>query len=404
MTSGSSKALLSQRLARVGESATMSLARRVIEKKAAGEELIDLGAGEPDFDSPAVAVAAASEALARGYTRYTHVAGDPDLRAALAQKYAAVGAPWSGEQVLVTVGAKAALLELALALCDEHDEVIIPSPCWVSLPEQVRLAGGEPVLVPMRAEGGFAIEPEPLLAAVTARTKAILINAPCNPTGAVISAEDLTTLVSLAAKRGLLVISDETYERFVYDGREPVTVAQLAARYPETVVLVGSFSKTYAMTGWRLGYLLGPAPIVAAARTIQSHATSNVTSFAMRGALAALEGAEEWVRERIAEYEARRDLVVAGLTAIDGVRCPPPAGTFYAFPDVSAHFSPSCPGSTELAEQLLERTGVVVVPGSAFGEDRCVRLSFAASRQELARGIERLSEVLRPASVGGGPR
>jgi aspartate aminotransferase len=381
----------------------MRLARRVIELRAAGTKLIDLGAGEPDFDSPPIAVAAASAALRSGYTRYTHVAGDADLRAAIAARYAPYGAPWTSEQVLVTVGAKAALIELALALLDPGDQVIIPSPCWVSLPDQVHLAGGDAVLVPMRAENGFALEPGPLLEAVTSQTKAILINAPCNPTGATISAEDLESLVSVAAKRGILVISDETYERFVYDGRQPISVGHLAASYPDTVVLVGSFSKTYAMTGWRLGYLLGPGPIVAAARTIQSHATSNVTSFAMRGALAALEGAEDWVREKITEYEARRDLVAAGLAAIPGIRCLPPAGTFYAFPDVSSHFTPACPDSTAFAGMLLERAGVVVVPGSAFGEDRCVRLSFAAARSDLTRGLEAITEALAPVSVRGRP-
>ena len=326
---------LASRLQRVQESATLGVARRAAELAARGVDVVDLGAGEPDFDSPPVAVAAAQRALDEGFTRYTPAAGTPDLRRALAARYERLGGPWSPAQVVVTVGAKAALFELALALFDEGQEVVIPSPCWVSFPEQVRLCGAEPVLVPTKAEDGFALRAEPLLAAFGPRTRAVVVNSPCNPTGGLMGADDLERLVVEAAARGVLVVADETYDQFVYDGAHYASAASLAARYPDTVVLVGSFSKTWAMTGWRLGWLLGPPWVVDGVLRVQGHATSNATSFAMVGALAALHEPESAMAERLAEYQLRRDLVARRLAAIPGVRCTPPAGAFYAFPDVS---------------------------------------------------------------------
>ncbi len=378
----------------MGESATLRVARRALELKAQGVSLVDLGAGEPDFQSPPVAVAAACRALAEGFTRYTPGSGTPELRRALAERFRSrYGAPWTAQQSVVTVGAKAALFQLALALFETGQEVILPAPSWVSFDEQIRFAGALPVPVPTDRRDGFQIQAEPLLAAVTARTRAFLINSPCNPTGGTIAAADLREVVAFAAARGLLVISDETYERFVYD-RPHVSAAALAAEFPETVVLVGSFSKTYAMTGWRIGYLLGPQGIVRAVENIQSHATSNPTSFAMVGALAALEGAEPEVAEMIAEYRARRELLVPALNRLPGFCCRPPEGTFYAFPQVSAAYRPGRQGSVEFAEFLLEQARVAVVPGAAFGADGHIRISFACARAELLDGLERMAAVL----------
>ncbi|HVS63735.1 MAG TPA: pyridoxal phosphate-dependent aminotransferase [Thermoanaerobaculia bacterium] len=392
------------RMSRIGESATLELTRRVLQMRAAGADLVDLGAGEPDFDSPEVAVAAASDALAAGYTRYTEVGGDPALRRALAERFAATGAPWSGgRDALITVGAKAALFELALALVDDGAEVVIPSPCWVSLPEQVRLAGGEAVLVETDPADAFAIRAEPILDAIGERTRAVLVNSPCNPTGGVIERAELRRLVEACAQRRIPLISDETYDRFVFDGRSHASVSELAGDFPETCVLVGSFSKTYAMTGWRLGYVFGPEPLIARVRAIQSHATSNPTSFAMKGALAAL-AAEDQVRERIAEYEQRRNLVVEALARIPGVRCTSPPGTFYTFPDVSGCFGPGRQGSSELAEWLLQEAGVAVVPGIAFGADRHVRISFASSRDQLDEGLRRITRALEAVTAIEGAR
>ncbi len=385
---------LSARAAAIGESATLRVTRRVAELKARGVDLVDFGAGEPDFNSPAVAVEAACRALADGFTKYTPGSGIPELREELArwarERY---GAPWGAPQSVVTVGGKAALFQVALALFEPGDEVVLPSPAWVSFEEQIRFAGALPVPVPACAAEGFRIHAAPLLAAVTERTRAILINSPSNPTGGMIAADELRELVSFAARRGLVVISDETYERFAYD-QPHASAAVLAAEFPETVALVGSFSKTYAMTGWRMGYLLGPLPLVRAVESIQSHATSNPTSFAMVGALAALRGAEAAVQEMIAEYRARREMLVPLLNQLPGCRCQPPQGAFYAFPDVSGAYRPGRQGSVELAEFLLDQARVAVVPGAAFGADDHIRISFACSRANLLAGLERMAAVL----------
>lgn len=382
-------------MSRVGESATLKVARRALALKRSGVDLIDLGAGEPDFPTPAVAVEAARAALSDGFTKYTAGSGTPELRAAVARHYAERwGSPWSAAETVISVGGKAGLFELAMALAEPGVEIIIPSPCWVSLPAQIELAGGTPVLVATSPEDGFALHAEALLAAVNERTRAILINSPSNPTGGLITPPELRALVAGAAARGLLVIADETYARLVYDGANIATVAALAAEFPDTVVLAGSFSKTYAMTGWRVGYVLGPPELIAAVEGVQSHVTSNPTSFAMVGALAAIEHAEPEVERMIAIYQERRNFLIPRLNAIPGLSCAPPGGAFYAFPRATGAFAPGRTNSIELAEFLLETARVAVVPGSAFGADDHIRLSFATSIEELARGIERIEAAL----------
>jgi aspartate aminotransferase len=341
-----------------------------------------------------VAVEAARRALTDGFTRYTPGSGTPELRAALAELHRRrYGSPWTPAQTVITVGGKAALLEVALALFQEGQEVVLPSPCWVTFPEQIAFAGAKPVMVPTSREDGFRIHAGPLLAAVTDRTRAILVNSPSNPTGGIITAEDLRQIVTFAAERGLIVVSDETYERFVYTGTH-ASAASLAAEFPDTVVVIGSFSKTYAMTGWRVGYVLGPQPIIRAVEKIQSHATSNPTSFAMVGALEALDKAEADVEVMIAEYRARREMLVERLNRLPGFECRPPDGAFYAFPHVAACYRPGRQGSVALAEFLMEEARVVVVPGAAFGADDHIRLSFACSRATLADGMDRMAAVL----------
>ncbi|HVR29197.1 MAG TPA: pyridoxal phosphate-dependent aminotransferase [Thermoanaerobaculia bacterium] len=386
---------LAARVTRIGESATMKVTRRAAELRARGIDIVSFGAGEPDFPSPAVAVEAARESLAQGFTKYTAATGLEDLRRALLDRYRREwGAPWSAlGQAAITVGAKAALFELALAAFDDGDEVIIPSPCWVSFPDQVRLCGGTPVLVPARADDGFRIRADGILAAFTPATRAVLLNSPCNPTGGMIERDDLRRIVEACAARGLLVVSDETYERFVYDGPAFTSCAAFAAEHPDTVAVVGSFSKTYAMTGWRIGWALGPPALLAGLAAIQSHATSNPTSFAMTGALAALQGAEADVRAMIDEFRQRRDLVIDALNAIPGVTCRPPAGAFYAFPRVADRYRGG-EGSVEFAERLLEESRVAVVPGAAFGDDAHIRLSFACSRESLREGLDRMARLL----------
>jgi aspartate aminotransferase len=385
---------LAARMGRIGESATLRVSRRAAELRAAGVEVVDFGAGEPDFASPGVAVEAARRALAEGFTKYTASSGIPELRTALAERYrAACGAPWTGRDAVVTVGAKAALFELALAVFERGDEVILPGPCWVSFPEQIQFAGARPVIVPTSADEGFRIHAEPLVEAFTERTRAVVVNSPSNPTGGVIGEGDLERLAQACAERDVLLVSDETYERFVYEGAH-ASAAGLAARFPETVILVGSFSKTYAMTGWRIGFLLGPPAVITAVADLQSHATSNPTSFAMSGALVALAEAEPDVARMIATYRERRDFLIPRLNELPGVSCLPPAGAFYAFPRVAEGFRDGRRGSVAWSEALLEEAGVAVVPGAAFGDDEHVRISFACSRETLDEGLVRMARFL----------
>ncbi len=378
----------------------MAVSRRVAELRCEGIDVIDLGAGEPDFPSPATAVTAARQALDEGRTKYTLLEGTPDLRAGLAARYSACGAPWSAANVLVTVGAKAALYELSRAFLSPGDEVVVPTPAWVSIPAQVRLAGAAAVTVPMAADDDFAIRAQPLIEAMSERTRAVIVNSPCNPTGAVASILDLQRLAAACAERGALLISDETYERFVYDGRRHASVASLAAEYPDTVVLVGSFSKSYAMTGWRLGYLLGAPSVVAAAAAVQSHVTSNATSFAMAGAEAVLRSEPPEAAALVAACARRRRRLLAELDRIPGIVCPPPAGAFYVFPNVSAWFGERCPDSGAFSRRLLEEAGVGATPGSAFGCEGHIRLSYACSDETLASGLERIARFLRGHRVG----
>jgi aspartate aminotransferase len=296
--------------------------------------------------------------------------------------------------VLVTVGGKGALFEASLALFEEGTEVVLHTPAWVSFVEQIQFAGARAVEVPTSGDDGFTIHAEPIVAALGERTRAVILNSPCNPTGGVIEPAERRRVVEACAERGIVVLSDETYERFAYDGFEPGSAASLAAEFPQTVAVVGSFSKTYAMTGWRLGYLLGPRELVDAAARIQSHATSNATSFAMKGAVAALQGAEPEVEAMIAEYAARRDLLLGRLARMPGIACRAPRGAFYAFPDVSARLGDELPTPTAFAERLLEEEAVAVVAGEAFGSDRHVRLSFACSRAQLSEGLDRIERFL----------
>jgi aspartate aminotransferase len=386
---------LSARVRNISESATLRASRRALELRSRGVDVVDFGAGEPDFASPPVAVEAARRALAEGFTKYTANAGIPELRKALVERYRRdFGAPWSVTDTLITVGGKGALFEVMLALLEEGDEVVLHTPAWVSFAEQVRFAGARVVEVPTAGADGFAIHADALIAALGPRTRAVILNSPCNPTGGTISAGDRRRLVAECARREVVVISDETYERFIYDRVSVGSAAELAAEFPETVALVGSFSKTYAMTGWRLGYLMGPGELVEAAGRIQGHATSNPTSFAMKGALAALEGADADVAAMIAEYRARRDFLVPRLNALPGVSCTAPHGAFYVFPDVSAHFRDGISNSVEFAERLLEQEAVSLVAGEAFGSDRHVRISFACARPTLEKGLERIARFL----------
>ncbi len=385
---------LAGRVLRVGESQTINVARRARELRESGASLVDLGAGEPGFSSPRSACVAAKGAIDAGFTRYTAVEGPADLRVALARDHAArFGAPWTGQgDVVVSVGAKAALMEAVLALVEPGVEVVMPSPCWSSLPAQVELAGGTPVLVPLDPANDFRLDAEPLVAAFTEATGVVIINSPCNPTGAVISQSTLGLLVEECARRGVMLISDETYERYVYAPKRHNSVAAFAREYGDSVLLVGSFSKSYAMTGWRVGYALGPEPLIRAMTAVQSHVTTNATSFAMAGALAALEQGEDQVQANVMHCLHNREQLVSALADVPGVRCPEPEGAFYAFLDVREMIGERFETTDDLAGELLEQAGVVAVPGSAFGVEGHLRLSYAGSFGDIEEGARRLRD------------
>ena len=385
---------LSQRALGIGESATMSVSRRAAALRAEGVELADFSVGEPDFPTPAMVVDEGVRALRAGMTRYAPAPGLPELRRLLADGYRRrYDAPWTTEQVIVGVGAKSPLFGLSLALLDPGDEVILPSPCWVSFPEQVRFAGGVPVTVATRAEEAFRIRAEPIIEALGPATRAVLVNSPCNPTGGIVAAADLEALAAACAEREVVLIADETYSHLVYDG-EFASAASLAARYPETIVVVSSFSKIFAMTGWRVGYAVGPERLIKALISIQSHSTSSPATFAMAAAAVAFDEALEEAAAMRDEYRQRRDIVLELLGAIPGVECVPPAGAFYAFPRVDRHYREDRQGSVAFAEFLLDEARVAVVPGVAFGDDKHVRISFACSRQTLRDGLGRMARAL----------
>ena len=385
---------LSQRAGGISESATLAVSRRAAALRAAGVELADFSAGEPDFPTPSVVVDEGVRALRAGMTKYAPAPGLPELRKRLAEGYRqSHGAPWTTQQVIVGVGAKSPLFGLSLALLDPGDEMILPSPYWVSFPEQVRFAGGVPVPVATRADEAFRIRAEPIIAAMGPATRAVLINSPCNPTGGVVAAADLEALAAACAERQIVLISDETYSHLVFDG-EYASAATLATRYPETVVVVSSFSKIFAMTGWRVGYALGPEKLIEALVSIQSHSTSGPATFAMAAALTALTDAADEAEAMRQEYHRRRDLVLELLAGMPGVECVPPAGSFYAFPRVDRHYREGRQGSVEFAEFLLEEARVAVVPGVAFGEDNHIRISFACSRDTLRAGLGRMARAL----------
>ena len=387
---------LAQRLGRVAPSATLAAKVAAEELRARGVRVIDFGPGEPDGATPPAIVAAAHAALERGETHYSDPAGLPALRAGLGTRLGArLGRPVPPAEVIVTCGGKSAILYAMLALLDEGDEVLLPSPCWVSFPEQVRLAGGRPILVPAAASDGFRPRVRDLAAACTPRTRLIVINSPCNPTGAVLPAAEWRALATLAAERDLIVLSDETYDAFVYGEAPFPSALEQAAAFGDRLLLVNSFSKTWAMTGWRVGWAWGPAPLVRGMVTLQSQDTTHPTTFAQYGALAALGSDGREVAAMRAEYAARRALMLEGLDGLPGVRTVAPEGAFYVFPDVSAAAAArDCADDTEFALRLLREAHVAVVAGAAFGAPGHVRLSYALGRDAIAEGLQRLRHWL----------
>lgn len=387
---------LAARAVRAKASQILSLNARVKALTATGRDIVLFGAGEPDFPTPPHIRHATTEALERGATRYTATAGIIELREAIAARLAAdQGLAYAPDQLIVTTGAKMALFELFQAICDEGDEVILLAPYWATYAEIVGLAGGVSVVVRTHAADGFLPDPELVRRAITPRTRAILLNSPGNPTGAVLDRAALEGLAGVLEDSGALIVSDDIYEKILYDGRTFSNFAQLSPGMKARTVVINGVSKAYSMTGFRIGWAAGPKKIIAAMSRVQDQSTSGPVAFAQYGALAALTGPQEFVKPMVAEFERRRNAIVAGLRAIPGVRCTSPGGAFYALPSVAGvlgrHFEGK-PVNTpaELCELLLERFDVALVPGEAFEAAEYVRLSFATSMTEIDRGLARV--------------
>ncbi|MFM8634242.1 MAG: pyridoxal phosphate-dependent aminotransferase [Planctomycetia bacterium] len=382
-------------------SATLAMAARASAMAASGLDVIDLSVGEPDFPTPDHICKAADAAIRGGKTRYTPAAGIPDLRKAVAEDFARrTGLKVTAAQVVVSNGAKHALHNVFTALLDEGDEVIVPTPYWVSYAELVKLAGAKPVLVPTRIEDDFKLHPEALRKAITSKTRMLLLCSPSNPTGVVYTPDELRALADIAIEADLAIVSDEIYDQLVFDGRSSVSFPTLRPGLESRTVVVAGVSKTYSMTGWRIGWTISPEPLAKAIGNLQSQETSNPSSVSQYAALAALTGPQECVAAMCREFQKRRDLVAGRLAAMPGVKLPAIGGAFYAFFDISEHLTRGRNGiTTSLAwcEGLLEKEHVALVAGSAFGAEGNVRMSFAASTQKLIDGLDRIERFLKQA-------
>jgi len=360
--------------------------------KSEGLDVCGFGAGEPDFDTPEHIKAAAIAALESGFTKYTPSSGIPELRQAIADKLQQEnGISYKPSQIIVSTGAKHSCYNAILATCQPGDEVIIPSPYWLSYPEMVRLAGADPIFVQTKEENGWKITRDEFENAMTPRTKMIIINSPNNPTGAVYTREEIEGIAAVAAEEEILILADEIYEKLVYDNLEHVSIASLGPEFYDLTITVNGFSKAYAMTGWRLGYLGAPDPIARAIDSIQSHVTSNPCSFAQKGALAALKGDQQSVADMRDEFDMRRQYIVDRFAKISSVSIVKPAGAFYVLVNIGKLGLTS----QNFADRLLSKANVSVVPGIAFGDDRTVRFSYATSLDVIKKGMDRFEDFCR---------
>lgn len=392
---------LSRRANSIQPSATLALNARARAMKAEGKDVVGFAAGEPDFDTPEHVKQAAIEAIQGGFTKYTPTGGIPELKQAICRKLKDDnGLDYAPENILVSVGAKHSLYNVFQALLDEGDEVVIFTPYWVSYPDMVKLAGGTPVFVQTRAEEGFAPRPEELKAALTPRTKAIVINSPSNPSGAVLSREALEKIAEVVRGHDCLVVTDDIYEKLIYGGQKFHNIVDVAPDLKARTVVVNGLSKSHSMTGWRIGYTAAEKALIAAMQKIQDQSTSNPTSIAQKAAVAALTGPQEPVQKMVEEFDKRRRYMVDALNAIPGVKCPEPLGAFYAFPDVSELCKRTYKGQAigtvdKLAELLLTEFLVAAVPGSPFGAPGFLRFSFATSMELIEKGIGRVAEFAK---------
>ncbi len=396
---------LASRVARIKPSATLTINAKAKALKQQGKHIVNFGVGEPDFDTPVHIQDAAIQATKEGRTRYTAVGGIDELRDAVCQVIRKdYGLEYVRDNVLVSVGGKHALYNLFQAILDSGDEVIIPSPFWVSYPDMVALADADSVFVSCPEADGFKMKPEALEKAITPRTKMLILNSPSNPTGVHYTPAELKALADVLMRHEqVTIVSDDIYYRILFKGHEWSNIAMVEERLKDRTFILNGVSKTYCMTGWRIGYLVGDASVIKAATKIQSQSTSNATSIAQYAALAALTGTQEIVGEMARVFEKRCQYVLDRLAGMSGITCPPPAGAFYVFPNFSAYYGRKDNGreitnSLDMADYLMEKANVAVVPGSAFGEDRCLRFSYALSMEDLKEGFDRTAAALEKLS------
>jgi aspartate aminotransferase len=381
---------LADRVNRIAVSSTMAVMAAAEQLKARGVDVADFGAGEPDFPTPEHIKRAAIKALEENKTKYTATPGIAPLRQAICDWHKAqLGSSYQPAECIVNVGGKHAIFNAVCSLVNAGDEVVIPAPYWVSYPDIVKYAGGTPVIIETREADGFALQAADLERAITPRTRMVIVNSPSNPAGAVISNAEFEKILGVCQKKGVWLLSDECYSHFTYGDAKPFSIASVPGS-KSRLIIAGSCSKTFAMTGWRIGYVLAPAQLVSAIGKLQSQSTSNPTSIAQYAALEALRGPMDSVGTMLAEYARRREHIVAGLRAIPGVTCTAPQGAFYVFPNISAHYRPDMRDDTAVSKALLERAHVAVVPGEAFGAPGHVRMSYATSLNRIEEGLRRL--------------
>lgn len=394
------KSFISKRAMAIHPSPTLTIDAKAKELKAKGFDVVGFGAGEPDFDTPQPIKSSAYQALNDGHTKYTPASGTVELKKAVCTKLLRdQNLQYEPKNVIIGCGAKHVLYNLFQAICDAGDEVLLPAPYWVSYSEQVSLADGRPVIVPTREEAGFKLSPEEFRAAITSKTKAIVLNSPSNPTGAVYTREELQGLADVAVEKGILVISDEIYEKLIYDGDKHISVAELGPEIKALTFIVNGVSKTFSMTGWRIGYGVGDAEIIKAMSDLQSHSTSNPTTFCQTASIEALVNPPAEVGMMVAEFERRRNYMVERIQKIPGLRCNKPAGAFYVFANISGIIGKNYKGrmitdGDVLAEMLLDSAGVAVVPGSGFGTPEYIRLSYAISKERIEEGLDRIAKFV----------
>ncbi|MDB6031628.1 MAG: aspartate aminotransferase [Verrucomicrobiales bacterium] len=383
---------ISQRAASLAPSMTLAIDSKAKQMKAEGQDVVGFGAGEPDFDTPQHIKDAAIKALNEGFTKYTPSSGIPELRQAIADKFKREnGLTYKPSQVIVSCGGKHSCYNVILATCQEGDEVIIPSPYWLSYPEMVKLAGAKPVILPTSDKTEFKVTPEQLRSAITPRTRLFVLNSPSNPTGSVYTPDEVKALGDICVEKGVLIMSDEIYEHLLYDGAQHKSVASFSQAHYEHTIIVHGFAKAWSMTGWRLGFLAAPEPIAKAIDAIQSHSTSNPTSFAQKGAVAALTGPQDHLKNWLAEYARRRTYAWQKFNGIPGVTCVNSKGAFYLFPNISKLGLKSA----EFCSRLLEQEKVAAVPGIAFGADDYIRISYATSMANIEKGMLRIENFCK---------